>query len=61
MSYNEKGNYFVLVGVRFVKFWYFDSNDEKALTRLSPCENRAAILDTHKNTTFKSVVCGKGG
>ncbi|XP_063680293.1 mitogen-activated protein kinase-binding protein 1-like isoform X3 [Bolinopsis microptera] len=60
MSFNEKGTYFVTVGIRFVKFWYFNSNDDKALNQLSPCENRAAILDNHRNTTFKSVICGKG-
>ena len=60
MSFNEKGTYFVTVGIRFVKFWYFNSNDDKALNQLSPCENRAAILENHRNTTFKSVICGKG-
>ena len=32
MSFDEHGKYFVTVGVRFVKFWYFDTNDDKKVS-----------------------------
>lgn len=30
LSFSENGSYFVTVGVRHVKFWYFDTESNKS-------------------------------
>ena len=33
LSFSENGSYFVTVGVRHVKFWYFDTESNKSKVR----------------------------
>ena len=38
LSFSESGSHFVTVGVRHVKFWYFDTESNKSKVREDYCE-----------------------
>ncbi|CAF2007169.1 unnamed protein product [Rotaria magnacalcarata] len=57
IAFAADGSYFVTVGIRHVKFWYFTS---KSLPDAVPLRAHDAILGELKNNLFTDVVCGRG-
>ncbi|KAL9954783.1 hypothetical protein ACROYT_G042360 [Oculina patagonica] len=61
LSFSENGSYFVTVGVRHVKFWYFDTESNKSkVSKTLVINGRAALLGEQRNNTFCDVACGRG-
>lgn len=61
LSFSENGSYFVTVGVRHVKFWYFDTESNKSkLSKTLVISGRAALLGEQRNNKFCDVACGRG-
>lgn len=61
LSFSENGSYFVTVGVRHVKFWYFDTESNKSkVSKTLVINGRAALLGEQRNNTFCDVACGHG-
>ncbi|CAM2725364.1 unnamed protein product [Rotaria socialis] len=57
IAFAADGSYFVTVGIRHVKFWYFTA---KSLLDAVPLRGHDAILGELKNNIFTDVVCGRG-
>lgn len=62
VSFSEKGDYFVTVGNRHIKFWYLDFNNFANKNKFDslPLMGRNAILGDQRNNYFCDVVCGRG-
>ncbi|RMX55508.1 hypothetical protein pdam_00024122, partial [Pocillopora damicornis] len=61
LSFSENGSYFVTVGVRHVKFWYFDTESNKSkVSKTLVINGRAGLLGEQRNNTFCDVACGRG-
>jgi WD40 repeat protein len=61
IAYSEDGRYFVTVGSRRVRYWYFDTGQRSKATKLTlPLNGRSAILGEHQNNCFVAVKCGRG-
>ncbi|XP_020618464.1 mitogen-activated protein kinase-binding protein 1-like isoform X2 [Orbicella faveolata] len=61
LSFSENGSFFVTVGVRHVKFWYFDTESNKSkVSKTLVINGRAALLGEQRNNTFCDVACGRG-
>ncbi|RKP14324.1 WD40-repeat-containing domain protein [Piptocephalis cylindrospora] len=72
LAFSPDGTFCVTVGVRSVKFWYFDqqglvpiykskSQNLAAKDQIRVLEGRAGILGDLQNSAFVDVVCGPGG
>jgi WD40 repeat protein len=61
LAMSQNGDYFVTVGNRHVKFWYFDTDKKgKQLNSAHPLQGRSGILGEQRNQCFQDVVCGRG-
>lgn len=50
LSFSENGSFFVTVGVRHVKFWYFDTESNKSKVRKT-------LIYKKRQYKFKSNTC----
>lgn len=60
ISFSEDGCYFVTVGNRRVRYWYFDTSGKNSKAKLThPLNGRSAILGEQQNNSFVAVACGR--
>eukprot|EP00794_Sanderia_malayensis_P013288 gene13288-14663_t len=60
VSFAENGSYFVTVGNRHVKFWYFDTEAGLKSQAPTPVAGRSGILGELRNNCFCDIACGYG-
>ncbi|XP_039180992.1 WD repeat-containing protein 62 isoform X3 [Crotalus tigris] len=59
ISFSED-SYFVTVGHRHVKFWFWDGSREIKIKETVPLVGRSGLLGELHNNTFCDVACGQG-
>ncbi|KAJ3130055.1 hypothetical protein HK098_006767 [Nowakowskiella sp. JEL0407] len=57
LTFDDQGTFFVTVGLRHIKFWYFDTNSP--LQKSKVIEGRFGIMNEHKDSLFMDVASKK--
>ena len=59
MSVSEDGSFFVLVGLRTVRFCQFDAELSHRSRRVNSVVSRTAVLGAHQSLNYIAVCCSK--